>query len=69
MAKLKHYRAFTAGGGELVRFQDTCITKAAKQFIAALPREAAFKLRDRKLASVSYKDNHTITSDFVVMEV
>ena len=66
--KTKLYKVFKAGGAQVVTLYATCVTKAAKEFIATLDKPAKYELYSKEQASVRYQDNHNATSDFVIYE-
>ena len=66
---MKKYDVFFAGGTKIKTVEATCISKACKAFIAELSNEARYELYDRSNASIKYKNNYSICSDFIVMEV
>ncbi|EGW36451.1 hypothetical protein [Desulfosporosinus sp. OT] len=66
--KAKLYKVFKAGGAQMETLHATCITKAAKQFIATLDKPAKYELYSKEQASVRYNDNHNAMSDFVIYE-
>ena len=66
---MKKYDIFYAGVEKITSVYSTCISKACKSFIGALEKTAKYKLDSKVMASITYSDNHTIFSDFVVMEV
>ena len=65
---MKKYDVYFAGGTKIKIVEATCISKACKSFIAELLKEAKYELRGRSCASIRYKDNYSVCSDFVVME-
>mgnify|MGYP000974530000 CR=1 FL=1 len=68
--KMKLYEAYHCGGSALGKFYDTCITKAAKKFMATLDRPAVIdELESRQSAKIRYTDNHSIMRDFEIREV
>jgi hypothetical protein len=69
--KIKSYVVYEAGGCKLEMdyIWATCISKAAKKFIATLDKPAMFELRSKQQASIRYRDNHSVMGDFVIMEV
>jgi len=65
---MKPYKVFKAGSTQMGTLHATCITKAAKQFIATLNKPAKYELYSKEQASVCYGDSHNATSDFVIYE-
>jgi predicted nucleic acid-binding Zn-ribbon protein len=53
---------------KITELNATCITKAAKLFIDTLERKATYSIYSTCQASIRYSDNHSIMSDFVVIE-
>lgn len=47
----------------------TCITKACKQVIKYLPGKYKYAVFTSEMAELRKAENHTISSDYVVMEV
>ncbi|WP_088187530.1 hypothetical protein [Desulfosporosinus sp. FKA] len=66
--KIKQYKVFKAGSTQIGTLYDTCITKAAKQFIDTLGKPANYQLFSKEQASVRYNDNYNAMSDFVIYE-
>ena len=66
---MKKYDVYFAGGTKIKTIEATCISKVCKAFIVELSKEATYELYDRSYASIRYKDNYSICSDFIVMEV
>ena len=66
---MKQYAVFNSGSTWECILKNTCITKATKEFIKTLQKPATFDLHNKHMARIYYKDNYSITSDFVIMEV
>jgi len=66
---MKQYAVFNSEGTRECILKNTCITKATKDFIKTLQKPAKFDLHNKHMARIYYKDNYSITSDFVIMEV
>lgn len=66
---MKKYDVYFAGGTKIKTVEATCISKACKAFIVELSKEARYEIYDRSNASIKYKNNYSICSDFIVMEV
>lgn len=66
---MKRYDIYFAGGEKATTIFASCITKACKSFIETLEKEAVYKLNGKEYASISYKSNYSIFSDFVVINV
>lgn len=65
---MKKYDVYFAGGTKIKTIEATCISKACKAFIAELSKKSTYELCGRSYASIRYKDNYSVCSDFVVME-
>lgn len=65
---MKKYDVYFAGGTKIKTIEATCISKACKEIIAELSKKATYELCGRSYASIRYKDNYSVGSDFVVME-
>lgn len=65
---MKKYDVYFAGGTKIKTIEATCISKACKAIIAELEKEAKCELFGCSYASIRYKDNYSISSDFVVMK-
>ncbi len=65
---MKKYDVYIAGGENLTTIRSTCISKACKLFIETLEKTAKYSLESKEYASIRYIDNHSICSDFVIME-
>lgn len=66
---MKRYDIYISGGERIFTIYSTCISKACKSFIGTLKKPAKYTLQSKEYASISYTDNYTISSNFVVMEV
>lgn len=66
---MKKYDVYFAGGTKIKTIETTCISKACKAIIAELSKNATYELYGRDYASIRYKDNYSVCSDFVVMQV
>ncbi|CDX00747.1 Hypothetical protein DPCES_1429 [Desulfitobacterium hafniense] len=66
--KMKLYTVGKAGSTEIGTLYATCITKAAKQFIATLDKPAKYELDSREQASIRYTDNHNLMGNFVITQ-
>ena len=64
---MKNYNIYIAGGEKINTVKATCISKACKAFIATLDREAKYEIYNEEYTSISYTENYTICSDYVVM--
>ena len=67
--KIRKYEVYHAGStttGTII--SETCITKAIKRFSQTLSRPAKYFLYNKSVAAIRYADNHSIDSDFVVLE-
>jgi hypothetical protein len=67
MTSMETYAIYRAGSARIGTIYATCISKAARQFIATLERQAKYELDSREQASIRYTDNHCVMSDFVVI--
>ena len=65
---MKRYDVYIAGGEKLKSIYAPCITKACKSFIGILDKHAKYRLQIKVYASISYVDNYSICSDFVIMQ-
>lgn len=65
---MKKYDVYIAGSVKIDTVQATCITKACKTFIETLEKQAKYRRITSDYATISYTDNYSICSDFVVME-
>lgn len=65
--RFKVYKIYAAGGSYIASLYATCITTAAKDWIATLNRPAGYELDSREQASVRYRDNHNVMGDFVIV--
>lgn len=63
---MKAYNVYKAGSTKIGTIRATCITKAAKQFIATLDKPAKYELYSRENASIRFTDNYSIAGDFVI---
>ena len=68
MAAIKTYDVYIAGSEKIDTVHATCITKACKKFMETLEKQAKYKRVTSDYATISYIDNYSICSDFVVME-
>lgn len=66
---MKRYDIYISGSERICTIYSTCISKACKSFIGTLKKPAKYTLQSKEYASISYIDNYTISSNFVVMEV
>jgi len=66
--KTKLYVIFRSGSVMAGTLSDTCITKAARQFISTLDKPAKYKLYSKQQAHIRYNDNYCVMGDFVIME-
>lgn len=66
---MKRYDIYISGSERICTIYSTCINKACKSFIETLKKPAKYTLQGKEYASISYIDNYTISSNFVVMEV
>ena len=66
---MKAYEIYKSGSTKITTLSSTCITKATKEFMKTLQESAKFELYNKQMAKIYYKDNYSITSDFVIMEV
>lgn len=66
---MKTYNVFKSGSTKIGQITATCITKAVKQFMATLDKSATYELYSRGQASITYTDNHTIMSNFVIIQL
>lgn len=64
----KLYKVFKSGRTQIGTLYATCITKAAKEFIATLDKPAKHKLYSKEQASIRYSDSYHTMSDFVIYE-
>ena len=65
---MKKYDVYIAGSTKIDTVEATCITKACKKFMETLEKQSKYKRVTSDWATISYSDNHSICSDFVVME-
>jgi hypothetical protein len=66
---MKRYSVYVAGGSYVTTVEATCITKACKAFAAHIKLAAPkIELMNKYHATLKSKENHTICSDYVVME-
>lgn len=65
---MKNYHVFEAGGAQIDKVRETCITKAVKKFASTLNRPVKYELYSKAQASVRYADNRSITGNFVIYE-
>jgi Tfp pilus assembly protein PilF len=66
---MKQYAVFDSESTRECILKNTCITKATKEFIKTLQKPARFDLHNKHMARIYYKDNYSMTADFVIMEV
>ena len=66
---MKKYEIYKAGSTKVCALKNTCITKAIKEFMKTLEKPAKYELHNKFMARIYYKDNYSISSDFVIMEV
>ena len=66
---MKQYAVFNSGNTWECILKNTCITKAAKEFIKTLQKPARFDLHNKHMARIYYKDNYSMTADFIIMYV
>jgi len=64
--KMNTYIIARAGSTRIGEVYATCITKACKDFMETLDREAKYELYSREHASIRYTDNYHVMGDFVV---
>lgn len=67
--KTKRYDIFIVGSVKTDTIYASCISKAAKQFIETLEKEAKYTLCGKQYASIRFNDNYSICSDYVIIEV
>ena len=66
---MKQYAVFNSGSTRECILKNTCITKATKEFIKTLQKPARFDLHNKHMARIYYKDNYSMTADFIIMYV
>lgn len=64
---MKKYDIYISGSTKIDTVQATCISKACKNFIETLDKKAKYTLVNSDYATISYTDNFSICSNFVVM--
>ena len=69
MAKTRRFEVYFSGGGMYCWIYASCITKAVRHLVEGFDYPATFKVLSRSMATVTYEDNISLGSDFVVMEV
>lgn len=65
---MKKYDVYVSGSTKVSEIHATCITKACKQFISNLDKPCKYELYNKVHATIRYYDNHSIYSNFVIME-
>lgn len=65
---MKTYAIYKSGSTFLKTISNTTIRKAAKEFIATLDKPSSCNIVNSEYASIIYKGNYTIMSDFVIMQ-
>lgn len=63
---MKYFKVYKSGGGYVETVCASSITKAAKEFIGRLPKSAKFELISRECGRITYTDNYTVMSDYVI---
>lgn len=68
-SKVKTYDIYIAGGRKIKSITAPSISIACINFIETLDKKATYRLNSKQYASVRYKDNYSICSDFIIVEV
>lgn len=64
---MKSYGIFYAGGSKITTVKAGCITKACKAFMEQFNKSYRIKKYSCDYATISFYDNYSICSDYVVI--